>query len=32
VDLSMAGQWEITVRIAAGGQVHEAVVSVTTIG
>lgn len=32
VDLSMAGQWDITVRIAAGGQVHEAVLSVTTNG
>jgi hypothetical protein len=32
VDLSMAGQWEITVRIAVGGQVHDAVLSVTTNG
>ncbi|PRC42218.1 hypothetical protein C6A85_000000111630 [Mycobacterium sp. ITM-2017-0098] len=32
VDLFMAGQWEITVRIAASGQVHEAVLSVTTNG
>jgi len=32
VDLSMAGQWDITVRIAASGQVHEAVLSVTTNG
>jgi hypothetical protein len=32
VDLSMAGQWEITVRIAASGQVHEAVLSVPTNG
>jgi nitrogen fixation protein FixH len=32
VDLSMPGQWEITVRIAAGGQVQEAVLSVTTNG
>ncbi|MBO0680639.1 FixH family protein [Mycolicibacterium sp. S2-37] len=32
VDLSMAGQWDITVRIAAGGHVHEAVLSVTTNG
>jgi hypothetical protein len=32
VDLSMAGQWEITVRIAAAGQMHEAVLSVTTSG
>jgi hypothetical protein len=32
VDLSMAGQWEITVRIATGSQVHEAVLSVTTNG
>ena len=32
VDLSMAGQWNITVRIAASGQVHEAVLSVTTNG
>jgi hypothetical protein len=32
VDLSMAGQWDITVRIAANGQVHEAVLSVTTNG
>ncbi|VEG55013.1 Putative copper export protein [Mycolicibacterium aurum] len=32
VDLSMAGQWDITVRIAAGDQVHEAVLSVTTNG
>jgi hypothetical protein len=32
VDLQMAGQWEITVRISAGGRVHEAVLSVTTNG
>ena len=32
VDLSMAGQWDITVRIAVKGQVHEAVLSVTTNG
>lgn len=32
VDLSMTGQWDITVRIAASGQVHEAVLSVTTNG
>jgi nitrogen fixation protein FixH len=32
VDLSMAGQWDITVRIAASGQVREAVLSVTTNG
>ncbi|HEY9265928.1 MAG: FixH family protein [Mycobacterium sp.] len=32
VDLSMAGQWDITVRIAADSQVHEAVLSVTTNG
>jgi hypothetical protein len=32
VDLSMAGQWEITVRIAASGQVQEAVLSVTPNG
>jgi hypothetical protein len=32
VDLSMAGQWDITVRILANGQVHEAVLSVTTNG
>jgi nitrogen fixation protein FixH len=32
VDLSMAGQWEITVRITTGGQVHEAVLSVTPNG
>ena len=32
VDLSMAGQWEITVRIAATGQVHQAVLNVTTSG
>jgi hypothetical protein len=32
VDLSMAGQWEITVRIAARGQVQQAVLSVTTNG
>lgn len=32
VDLSMAGQWEITVRIAVSGQVQEAVLSVTTNG
>jgi YtkA-like len=32
VDLSMPGQWEITVRIAAGGQVQQAVLSVTTNG
>lgn len=32
VDLSMAGQWDITVRIAASGAVHEAILSVTTNG
>jgi hypothetical protein len=32
VDLSMPGQWEITVRIAAGGQAHDAVLSVTPNG
>jgi nitrogen fixation protein FixH len=32
VKLSMAGQWDITVRIAASGQVREAVLSVTTNG
>ena len=32
VDLSMAGQWDITVCIAANGQVQEAVLSVTTNG
>jgi hypothetical protein len=32
VELSMAGQWDITVRIAASGQVQEAVLSVTTNG
>jgi hypothetical protein len=32
VDLSMAGQWEITVRIEGSGQVHQAVLSVTTNG
>ena len=32
VDLSMAGQWDITVRIAASGQMHETVLSVTTNG
>lgn len=32
VDLSMTGQWDITVRIAASGAVHEAVLSVTTNG
>jgi hypothetical protein len=32
VDLSMAGQWEIAVRIAASGQVHQAVLNVTTSG
>jgi hypothetical protein len=32
VDLSMAGQWEITVRIAAAGHVHQSVLSVTTSG
>lgn len=32
VELSMAGQWDITVRIVASGQVHEAVLSVTTNG
>jgi YtkA-like protein len=32
VDLSMAGQWDITVRIVASGQVREAVLSVTTNG
>jgi nitrogen fixation protein FixH len=32
VDLSMAGQWEITVRIVASDQVQEAVLSVTTNG
>jgi len=32
VELSMAGQWDITVRIVASGQVREAVLSVTTNG
>lgn len=32
VDLSMAGQWEITVRISASDQVHQAVLNVTTSG
>ncbi|MCK0176699.1 FixH family protein [Mycolicibacterium sp. F2034L] len=32
VDFSMAGPWEITVRITAGGHVHEAVLSATTNG
>lgn len=32
VDLSMPGQWQITVRIAASGQMQEAVLSVTTNG
>ena len=32
VNLSMPGQWDITVRIAASDQVHEAVLSVTTNG
>jgi hypothetical protein len=32
VTLSMAGQWEITVRIVASGQVQEAVLSVTANG
>ena len=32
VDLPMAGQWEITVRIVASGHVREAVLSVTTNG
>ena len=32
LDLSMTGQWDITVRIAATGQVHEAILSVTTNG
>jgi hypothetical protein len=32
VDFSMAGQWEVTVRITADGHVHEAVLSVTTNG
>lgn len=31
-DLSMAGQWDITVRIVANGRVHEAVLSITTNG
>ncbi|MDV3129820.1 FixH family protein [Mycobacterium sp. 21AC1] len=32
IDLSMPGQWEITVRIATGGQTHNAVLSITTNG
>ncbi|MGV9800457.1 FixH family protein [Mycobacterium sp. NPDC003449] len=32
VDLSMPGQWEITVRIASGTQTYDAVLSVTTNG
>jgi hypothetical protein len=32
VDLSMAGQWEIAVRISAAGQVHQAILNVTTSG
>jgi hypothetical protein len=32
VDLSMAGQWEITVRVSTSGQVHQAVLNVTTSG
>lgn len=32
VDLSMPGQWEITVRVAASGQMQEAILSVTTNG
>lgn len=32
VDLSMPGQWDITVRIAASGHMHEAVLSVTPNG
>lgn len=32
VDLYMAGQWEITVRMTAGDKMHEAVLSVTTNG
>ena len=32
VHLPMAGQWEITVRIAESGRVHQAVLSVTTSG
>jgi hypothetical protein len=32
VDLSMPGQWDITVRIVASGQVHETILSVTTNG
>lgn len=32
VDLSMPGQWEIAVRIAAAGHVDQAVLSVTTSG
>ncbi|KAA0096214.1 hypothetical protein CIW49_21165 [Mycolicibacterium sp. P1-18] len=32
VDLSMAGQWDVTVRITASSQVHEAVLSITTNG
>ncbi|MCV7290462.1 MULTISPECIES: FixH family protein [Mycolicibacterium] len=32
VDLSMPGQWEITVRITSGTQTHNAVFSVTTNG
>lgn len=32
VELSMAGQWDITVRIATSGEVREAILSVTTNG
>jgi hypothetical protein len=32
VDLPMTGQWEIGVRIAAAGQTHQAVLSITTTG
>ncbi|MET0702658.1 MAG: FixH family protein [Mycobacterium sp.] len=32
VDLSMAGQWDITVRITTNGQMQEAVLRVTTNG
>jgi hypothetical protein len=32
VDLSMAGQWEVTVRIASGEEIYQAVLNVTTTG
>lgn len=32
IDLSMPGQWEITVRITTGGDTHNAMLSITTNG